>query len=75
MYPMVPYHALPRLHEIIKHDLPEPNPSMWHAYREVWPVLRKQLRNEDYYLKRELPPSAKPYRDEFHNLTVAQAAE
>ena len=39
MFPMVPYHALPRLHELIKHDLPEPNPSMWHAYREVWPVL------------------------------------
>ncbi len=39
MFPMVPYHALPRLHELIKHDLPVPNPSMWHAYREVWPVL------------------------------------
>ena len=75
MFPMVPYHALPRLHEIIKHDLPAPNPSMWHAYREVWPVLLKQLRNEDYFLKRELPPSAKPYRGEFHDLTVAQAAE
>ena len=22
MFPMVPYHALPRLHELIKHDLP-----------------------------------------------------
>jgi MocE subfamily Rieske [2Fe-2S] domain protein len=39
MFPMVPYHALPRLHDLIKHDLPTPNPSMWHAYREVWPVL------------------------------------
>ncbi|MER9424045.1 fatty acid desaturase family protein [Mesorhizobium sp. M0317] len=46
--PMVPYHALPRLHELIKHDLPAANPSMWHAYREVWPVLLKQLRYEDY---------------------------
>ena len=33
MFPMVPYHALPRLHELIKHDLPAPNPSIWHAYR------------------------------------------
>ena len=75
MFPMVPYHALPRLHEIIKHDLPAPNPSMWHAYREVWPVVLKQLRNEDYFLKRELPPTARPYRGEFHDIEVAQAAE
>jgi fatty acid desaturase len=75
MFPMVPYYALPKLHELIKHDLPAPNPSMWHAYREVWPVLLRQLRYEDYYLKRELPPTAKPYRDEFHNMTIPAAAE
>jgi fatty acid desaturase len=75
MFPMVPYHALPELHEMIKHDLPEPNPSMWHAYREVFPVLLHQLRNEDYFLKRELPPSARPYREEFHAVNMAAAAE
>jgi hypothetical protein len=47
---------------------------MWHAYREVWPVLRKQLKYEDFYLKRDLPPTARPYREEFHNIVV-QAAE
>ena len=75
MFPMVPYHALPRLHDLIKHDLPVPNPSMWHAYREVWPVLLKQLRYEDFYLKRELPPTARPYRMEFHDMPVGAAAE
>lgn len=75
MFPMVPYHALPRLHELIKHDLPAPNPSMWHAYREVFPVVLRQLRNEDYFLLRELPPTARPYRAEFHELAVATAAE
>ena len=25
MFPMVPYHALPKLHALIKHDLPAPN--------------------------------------------------
>ena len=75
MFPMVPYHALPRLHDLIKHDLPEPNPSMWHAYKEVWPVLLRQLKYEDYYLKRELPPTARPYRDEFHNFVIPAAAE
>ena len=28
MFPMVPYHALPKLHELIKHDLPAPTPSI-----------------------------------------------
>ncbi|MDQ2704260.1 MAG: fatty acid desaturase family protein [Pseudomonadota bacterium] len=74
MFPMVPYHALPRLHELIKHDLPAPNPSMWAGYREMIPAFLRQLRNEDYFLKRELPPTAKPYREEFHDLTI-QAAE
>jgi fatty acid desaturase len=74
MFPMVPYHALPRLHELIKHDLPEPNTSFWDGYREMIPAFLRQLRNEDYFLKRELPPMAKPYREEFHDLAV-QAAE
>jgi len=74
MFPMVPYHALPKLHELIKHDLPTPNPSMWHAYKEVWPVLLRQLRYEDDYLRRELPATARPYRDEFHAI-VPTAAE
>lgn len=75
MFPMVPYHALPRLHELIKHDLPEPNPSMWHAYREAWPALLRQLKYEDHFLKRDLPPTARPYREEFHNLATPTAAE
>ena len=37
-------------------------------------MLLKQLKNEDYFLKRELPPTARPYREEFHNLTVTSAA-
>jgi fatty acid desaturase len=67
MFPMVPYHALPRLHALIKEDLPTPNSSITEAFREMWPALKRQLADEDYFLKRELPPSAKPYRDEFHS--------
>lgn len=73
MFPMVPFHALPRLHELIKHDLPKPNPSIWHAYREMVPVLLRQLRSEEFFLKRELPPTAKPYREEFHTVSPAPA--
>jgi fatty acid desaturase len=35
MFSMVPYYALPALHELIKGDLPAPSPSMWHAYKEM----------------------------------------
>lgn len=66
MFPMVPYHALPKLHELIKHDLPSPSPSILAGYREMLPAFIRQLRNEDYFIKRELPPTARPYREEFH---------
>jgi fatty acid desaturase len=65
MFPLVPYYALPQLHELIKNDLPTPNPSIWHAYKEVWPVLLRQLRYEDFFLRRELPSTARPYREDF----------
>ena len=52
MFPMVPYHALPKLHEMIKHDLPAPNRSILEGYREMIPAFLRQLRNEDYFLKR-----------------------
>ncbi|EBW2353396.1 fatty acid desaturase, partial [Salmonella enterica subsp. enterica serovar Enteritidis] len=38
MFPMVPYHALPRLHALIKHDLPAPTPSILAGYREMLPA-------------------------------------
>jgi fatty acid desaturase len=66
MFPMVPYHALPKLHELIRHDLPAPCPSIWAGYREMIPAFLRQLRYEDYYLRRELPQTAKPYREELH---------
>lgn len=66
MFPMVPYHALPRLHQIIKDDLPAPNLSIGAAFAEMWPALKRQLTYEDYFLKRDLPASAKPYREDFH---------
>lgn len=75
MFPMVPYHALPRLHAMIKHDLPAPNPSLWHGYREMLPAFLRQLRNEDYFLKRDLPETARPYKEEFHAEPAFAAAE
>ena len=72
MFPMVPYHALPRLHARIGHDLPAPTQGFLEAYREVWPALNRQIRYENWFVRKELPPTAKPYRPEFHALVEPQ---
>lgn len=74
MFPMVPYHRLPALHDMIKHDLPAANSSMLDAYREMTPALIRQLRYEDYFIERALPPTARPYKAEFHTDQAALAA-
>ncbi|WP_284946992.1 fatty acid desaturase family protein [Acidisoma cladoniae] len=58
MFPMVPYHALPALHEAMKAECPTPYPSLWAAYKEIIPAILRQARDPDYYVVRELPGSA-----------------
>ena len=64
MFPMVPFHRLPDLHEAIKHDLPAPNTSIVQAYREMWPAVVRQLRCESHFLRRDLPATARPYLED-----------
>ena len=59
MYPMVPYHALPKLHEAVKDDCPPPYPSTWAAYKEVFPTLARQLREPDWWVDRGVEAPAK----------------
>lgn len=68
MFTMVPYYHLPRLHELIKHDTPPPEPSILAAFRRLVPVLVKQLRYEDAVIIPPLPEGATPYRDEVETL-------
>lgn len=63
MFLMVPYHALPALHELVKHDLPAPNSSIFTAYRQMWPAILRQVSNEHYFIKPELPNTAKPVKE------------
>jgi fatty acid desaturase len=58
MYPMVPYYALPRLHEAVKHDCPAPCPSVLAAWREIIPTYRRQLKDPHHFLVKQLPPGA-----------------
>lgn len=68
MFTMVPYYNLPKLHDLLKHDLPAPDTSITAAYRRLLPVLVKQLRYKDAVIVPDLPDGATPYRDEVNAL-------
>lgn len=55
MFPLVPYHAAPRLHALIKGDCPEPYPSLFSCWKEIIPTLFKQVKDPAYHVKRRLP--------------------
>lgn len=58
MFPLVPYHALPKLHTLVKDDCPTPYPSTWAAYREIIPAIFKQVKDPWYHVKRDLPETS-----------------
>ncbi len=60
MFPMVPYHRLPELHELMRADTPPPYRGFLEAYREIIPALLRQRRDPTWHVKRKLPPGARP---------------
>ena len=58
MFPLVPYHALPKLHELIKADVPPAYNGLRAAYSEIIPALMRQAKDPTYFVKRQLPESA-----------------
>ena len=68
MFTMVPYYRLPELHELLKHDLPAPEPSLFAAFKRLVPVMLKQLRYKDAVIVPDLPKGATPYRSEVERL-------
>jgi MocE subfamily Rieske [2Fe-2S] domain protein len=58
MFPLVPYHALPRLHALVRQDCPPPYPSILAAWRELLPAVLRQIKDPGYHVKRQLPPPA-----------------
>ena len=74
MFPMVPYHALPALHDAVRHDLPAPDPSIAAAYRGMVRAVMRQRREPGHYQQRPLPPTARPYREELHRDVPERAA-
>jgi fatty acid desaturase len=55
MFPMVPFHALPKLHERVRNDLPYTYSGLIDALKEIVPVLIRQSKDANYFLLRELP--------------------
>lgn len=55
MFPMVPFHALPRLHKAIGDQLPAPDRGLLGAYRQILATLRAQQRQPGRYIERDLP--------------------
>jgi fatty acid desaturase len=71
-FPIVPHRRLPDLHARITADPPAPAPVTIAGYRGMWPSLVRQLKNDDYLLRRDPPATARPCRDARH--TAAHGA-
>lgn len=52
MFPTVPYHRLPELHEAVKADLPPVYDGIVAAYREIIPALRRQAQDPTWFVDR-----------------------
>ncbi len=62
IFPLVPYHALPRLHELIKDDCPPAYTSIYSAWSEILPTIIKQVKDPAYHVKRKLPEPKKHFK-------------
>ena len=60
IFPMVPYHALGKLHQEVKAQMPKPYNGIWEAYREIIPTLLRQVKEPTYFVLRPLPGAAQP---------------
>jgi fatty acid desaturase len=59
MFPMVPYHALPALHEDCKPYFPPPKTSILDAYREIIPAIIRQAREPGWHIVPDIPPAGR----------------
>ena len=55
LYPNVPFHALAKLHGLIRHRLPAPYRGLWPAWKEMIPALMRQRRDPEYLIERPVP--------------------
>lgn len=58
MFPAVPFHALPRLHQAIRDQTPPAYAGFRAAYAEILPTLVRQARDPGYFVRRPLPAAS-----------------
>ena len=75
MFPLVPYHALPKLHETIRDDCPPPYPSILTAWKEILPAIVRQVKDPGYHVKRPLPAPKEKTADGRHMSQAAPDAD
>lgn len=56
MYAAVPFYNLPRLHRLIRHQLPEPPRGIIATWRHISSILARQKLDPSYTYKPALPP-------------------
>jgi fatty acid desaturase len=59
IFPMVPYHALPKLHKAVKDQLPRTYTGIVDVYKEIIPALLRQSREPGYFVERQLPGTSR----------------
>ena len=55
MFPIVPSYNLPKLHNLIKDQLPPAKKGLWCTYKEILPAIFKQAKNPDYKIELSVP--------------------
>jgi fatty acid desaturase len=58
MFPSVPYRNLPKLHALVRDDLPAPHRGVIHAYRDILPALWRQRRDLDHFIQTQIPSTS-----------------
>jgi MocE subfamily Rieske [2Fe-2S] domain protein len=75
MFPLVPYHALSKLHAAVKDDCPTPYPSLFSAWREIVPTVLRQVKDPAYHVKRRLPEPRPRLNEGFYGSAAKPDAE
>ena len=57
MFPQVPWYNLPKLHDLIKDQMPKPNKGLISAYRDIIPAIIKQAYDPNFVPNRKIPKS------------------
>jgi len=55
LFPLVPFHQLPKLRKKLKGQLPAPYSSLWDGMRRVIPMVMKQRKHPELFIDRMIP--------------------